>query len=78
LHTNNAAFRNDNGKWKVLSKEGASMTVEVSYQEVHVHPGKDFVFPARTETYYLTIASRTELLRRTRPEARGGFRYKRI
>ncbi|MBI3822542.1 MAG: hypothetical protein HY289_07675 [Planctomycetes bacterium] len=77
LHSANPAFRFDNGKWRLLTKKGRSISVEVSFQEVHVHPGKEFVFPARTETYHLTVESRDVLHRRLHPAGDGGIRYKR-
>jgi hypothetical protein len=79
LVTDNPAFRFDNGTWRILDKQGASLTVEVSYQEVHVHPGgKEFSFPAHRDTYHLTLANHNELRRKFDPRANGGLRYKRI
>ena len=75
---NNPAFRFDNGKWKQIGKQGQSITVEVTFQEVHVHPGKEFTFPPRSEIFHLTIPSHNELQRRINPQVTGGMRYKRI
>jgi hypothetical protein len=76
--TGNRSIRNDNGRWKVVSKQGANMTVDVTYTLVHVHPNQDMAFPPTTETWYLTVHRRNELRRRFKADSTGGLRYKRI
>jgi hypothetical protein len=76
--TNNTAIRYDNGKWKVISKKGTSITVEVTHQVVHVHPGKEFSFPPVTETHYYIIPSHNELRKQSALGTEGGLRFKRI
>jgi hypothetical protein len=74
----NAAIRYDNGKWKMVSKQGSGITVEVTYQEVHVHPNQDIPFPPRTETFQLGFFSSKEMWRRFNLEAAGGWKYRRL
>jgi hypothetical protein len=78
LITNNPAIRYDNGKWKLVSKKGFNITVEVSHQLVHVHGAKDVTFPVTKETYDLAIPRHTVLLKRFRAGMEAGQRFKRI